>query len=271
MNSSGRVRMVWMCTQAWFTLLGEQNGRTGCTAPVCGLWFPALNVPLSEKKSLCVNRKMATLHWERSCPSYYFFMLVFYLRWLWNIGELSKTWSSMACSPALWNRNISSATSLCESHHSSHRITMNPRGAHPSSLCSVVGFLFCRCRGFSSSEDVLERGQIEYWILTSAAIKKLNSTFIFFLKSRNLCLEPVNWIRWNIKNVNNFKISGQSSLIHFVLITVPLIMIYAFGTNTGFHWNSGLPLILFQEKKIIGLLKTWPLLPCSSLFQKWWP
>lgn len=40
--------------------------------------------------------------------------------------------------------------------------------------------------------------------------------------------------RINIKNVNNFKISSQPSLIHLVLITVILITTYALGINVFF-------------------------------------
>lgn len=41
-------------------------------------------------------------------------------------------------------------------------------------------------------------------------------------------------LRINIKNVHNFKISSQPSLIHLVLITVILIMTYALDVNTVF-------------------------------------
>jgi len=53
-------------------------------------------------------------------------------------------------------------------------------------------------------------------------------------------------LRINIKNVNNFKISSQPSLIHLALIAVILIMTYALYINIVFHWKAGLLLILFQ-------------------------
>lgn len=42
-------------------------------------------------------------------------------------------------------------------------------------------------------------------------------------------------LRINIKNVNNFKISSQPSLIHLALITAILIITYALDINTVFH------------------------------------
>lgn len=41
-------------------------------------------------------------------------------------------------------------------------------------------------------------------------------------------------LRINIKNVNNFKISSQPSLIHLALITVILITTYALDINIVF-------------------------------------